>query len=260
MLPIDNVIECCPVAIKQRKIGFEQYCPKPRKVDHMAIMSPLMKVFGQSPFKPLQEHMRIVVNCANEVPGLFEAVHNDDKDKVEKIRLQIYSLENDADDIKNELRTHLPKSIFMPVDRRDLLEILDLQDSIADTAQDIAGMMVVRRMKLPEPVHLPMLVLTNRCVDACNQLAKIMNELDELLETGFRGPEADLVMYMIDELNKIETDTDVQAIAVMRLLFEHENEIGPVSTIMWDRVIHWIGDLANFAERAGNRHRLLIAR
>jgi hypothetical protein len=25
-------------------------------------------------------------------------------------------------------------------------------------------------------------------------------------------------------------------------------------------VIHWIGDLANFAERAGNRHRLLLAR
>ena len=148
----------------------------------------------------------------------------------------------------------------MPVDRRDLLEILDLQDSIADTAQDIAGMMVVRRMKLPEPVHRPMLALTKRCVDACNQLAKIMELMDELLETGFRGPEADHVMHMIDELNLIETDTDTQAITVMRILFEHEDEIGPVSTIMWDRVIHWIGDLANFAERAGNRHRLLLAR
>ncbi len=226
----------------------------------MAMMSPLVKMFGQSPFKPLQEHMRVVVDCANQVAGLFEAVHDDNKDKVEEIRERIYALENEADGIKNELREHLPKSMFMPVDRRDLLEILDLQDSIADTAQDIAGMMVVRRMKLPEPVHKPMLALTQRCVEACNQLAKIMELMDELLETGFRGPEADNVMHMIDELNKIETDTDVQAIAVMRLLFEHEDEIGPVSTIMWDRVIHWIGDLANFAERAGNRHRLLLAR
>lgn len=84
--------------------------------------------------------------------------------------------------------------------------------------------------------------------------------MDELVETGFRGPEADKVMYMIDELNKIETDTDFHAIAAMRALFEYEEEIGPVSTIMWDRVIHWIGDLANFAERSGNRHRLLLAR
>ena len=226
----------------------------------MAIMSPLMKLFGQSPFKPLQEHMRVVVKCANEVPGLFEAVHGADRDKVEEIRKRIYAFENEADDIKNELRTHLPKSMFMPVDRRDLLEILDLQDSIADTAQDISGMMVVRDMKLPDTVYEPMLELTQRCVDACNQLAKIMEELDELVETGFRGAEADKVMYMIDELNKIETDTDVRAITVMRQLFQHEEEIGAISTIMWDRVIHWIGDLANFAERAGNRHRLLLAR
>ena len=226
----------------------------------MAIMSPFAKMFGQSPFKPLQEHMRVVVDCANQVPGLFDAVYDDSKDQVEEIREKIYALENEADNIKNELREHLPKSMFMPVDRRDLLEILDLQDSIADTAQDIAGMMVVRRMKLPDPVHKPMLALTRRCVDACNQLAKIMEKMDELLETGFRGPEADKVMHMIDELNKIETDTDVKAIAVMRLLFEHEDEIGPVSTIMWDRVLHWVGDLANFAERAGNRHRLLLAR
>lgn len=226
----------------------------------MAVMSPFVKMFGQSPFKPLQEHMRVVVGCADFVPSLFEAVHKDDMDKVEEIREQIYACENEADTIKNELREHLPKSMFMPVDRRDLLEILDLQDSIADTAQDIAGMMVVRRMKLPEPVHKPMQALTKRCVDACRQLAEIMEAMDELLETGFRGPEADRVMRMIDELNKIETDTDAQAITVMRVLFKHEDEIGPVSTIMWDRVIHWIGDLANFAERAGNRHRLLLAR
>src|SRR3546814_4968596 len=52
--------------------------------------------------------------------------------------------------------------------------------------------------------------------------------------------------------------TDVRAIETMRALFAHEQEIGPVSTIMWDRVIHWIGDLANYSERAGNRHRLLL--
>lgn len=226
----------------------------------MAMLSPLMQLFGQSPFRPLQEHMRVVVNCANEVPLLFEAAARDDRDTVDAVRKKIFALENEADDIKNELRTHLPKSMFMPVDRTDLLEILDLQDSIADTAQDIAGMMVARRMALPPDMHEPLMELTMRCLDACNQLARIVEKLDELVETGFRGPESDKVMYMIDELNKIETQTDVLAIKFMRQLFEHEEEIGAVSTIMWDRVIHWVGDLANFAERVGNRHRLLLAR
>jgi predicted phosphate transport protein (TIGR00153 family) len=226
----------------------------------MVIKNPLMQLFGQSPFKPLQEHIRVVIDCANEVPNIFEAALDHDLPKVELIRGRINTLESEADDIKNELRAHLPKSLFLPVDRRDLLEILDLQDSIADTAQDIAGMMFVRHMTLPDEMREPLMELTARCVYACNHLGKIMAEMDELVGTGFRGAEADKVMYMIDELNKIETDTDIHAIRLMRLLFEHEEEIGPVLTMMWDRVIHWVGDLANFAERAGNRHRLLLAR
>ena len=134
------------------------------------------------------------------------------------------------------------------------------EDSIADTAQDIAGMMVARPMTLPDQVFDPLINLATECVNACNHLNQIMEKLEELVETGFRGPESEKVMYMIDELNKIETGTDVQAITVMRLLFKNEEEIGAVSTIMWDRVIHWVGDLANYAERAGNRHRLLLAR
>ena len=226
----------------------------------MVIKNSLMQLFGPSPFKPLQEHIRVVIDCANEVPRIFEAALDHDLPKVKLIRGRINTLENEADEIKNELRAHLPKSLFLPVDRRDLLEILDLHDSIADTAQDIAGMMFVRHMTLPDEMREPLMDLTARCVDACNHLGKIMEEMDELVGTGFRGAEADKVMYMIDELNKIETDTDIHAIRLMRLLFENEEEIGPVLTVMWDRVIHWVGDLANFAERAGNRHRLLLAR
>ena len=225
----------------------------------MVVKNPLMQLFGQSPFKPMQEHVRVAIECANEVPKLFEAVKTANTGAVEASRKRIYELENKADEIKNELRTHLPKSMFMPVDRRDLLEILDLQDSIADTAQDIAGMMVARVMSLPDAVFEPLMELTRQCVSVCNHLGQIMEELDDLLETGFRGPESEKVMFMLNQLNEEETKTDVQAIKVMRLLFKHEDEIGAVSTIMWDRVIHWIGDLANFAERAGNRHRLLLA-
>jgi predicted phosphate transport protein (TIGR00153 family) len=174
--------------------------------------------------------------------------------------VRIFALENQADEIKNELRSHLPRSFFMPVDRRDLLEILDLQDSIADTAQDIAGTLVLRRPKVLEPIREPLMVLTQRCLDACNQLARIMEELDELLETGFKGRESEMVVNMIDDLNKTETDTDQKAMDLLRELFAHEQEIDPVSLMIWHRLIRWVGDLANYSEKVGNRLRLLLAR
>jgi hypothetical protein len=102
--------------------------------------------------------------------------------------------------------------------------------------------------------------LTQRCLDACNQMAKIMEELDELLETGFRGRESTKVVSMIDELNRIETDTDQKAIDLLHELFAHEADIDPVSLMVWHRLIRWIGDLANYSEKVGNRLRLLLAR
>ncbi len=148
----------------------------------------------------------------------------------------------------------------MPVDRRDMLEILDLQDSIADTAQDIAGALMVRQPKVLDSIREPLMDLTGRCLEACHQMARIMEQLDELVETGFRGPESEIVLAMIDELNRIETDTDHKAIHLLTELFAHEGEIDPVSLMVWHRLIRWIGDLANYSEKVGNRLRLLIAR
>ena len=93
--------------------------------------------------------MRVVVDCVSEVPPLFEALVAGDQAKVEAQKDLIFAKEQAADEIKNQLRGHLPKSILMPVDRRDLLEVLAMQDSIADTAQDIAGLLVERKMEVP---------------------------------------------------------------------------------------------------------------
>ncbi len=225
----------------------------------MPLSNALMNLFGTSPFKPLQQHMRVVVQCASKVPDLLEALCDGDEKKVKAVRKEIFKLENEADAIKNELRSHLPRSLFMPVDRRDLLEILDLQDSIADTAQDIAGMLIVRPPKVIDGFREPLLELTRRCIDACNQMAAIMEHLDELVETGFRGPESNLVIDMIKELNRIETDTDEKGMEVLRELFAHENDLDPISIMVWRRLVHWVGDLADYSEKVGNRLRLLVA-
>ncbi len=96
-------------------------------------------------------------------------------------------------------------------------------------------------------------------MEACEQAERVIDELDELVETGFRGREASRVEEMIESLCRIETDTDELAERVSRKLFSIETELG-VATFFWYMLIGWIGDLADYAERVGNRIRLLIAR
>jgi len=148
----------------------------------------------------------------------------------------------------------------MPVDRRDLLAVLTTQDSIADVAQDVAGLFIERPMGVPEPMQPLLRTLTQRCVDVCEHYGKVINELDELVEMGFRGREADQVEQMLAELNRIEDETDDMGIELTQILHRNEDDINPVSVMLWRQVIEWIGDIADNAEKSGDRLRLLIAR
>jgi len=218
------------------------------------------KLFGQSPFTALQEHMRVVLECAHEVQPLIEALVAHDQELVIELKDRIFEREAEADRIKHELRAHLPKSLFMPVDRRDLLEVLLLQDTIANVAQDIAGLLIERKMNIPEFLRDPLLILTARCIETVEQAARVIEELDELLAIGFRGREVDRVDEMLKELNAIEDETDELGIALARALFDHEDELKPVSVMMWYQIIEWVGDLADYAEKVGDHLRLLIAK
>jgi uncharacterized protein len=226
----------------------------------MKSTNPIAALFGRSPFKPMQEHMAMVAECVGEVPPLFDALIAGDRSGVARSKERIFEREKAADAVKKDIRIHLPKGLFMPVDRRDLLEVLDMQDAIADTAQDIAGLLVTRTMSVPDDMRVDLRTLVQRCVETCNQAVAIVNELDELVETGFRGPEAARVEQMVEALGRSEDETDALGMALVTALFAHEERMSPVSVMFWYRLIQWIGNLADYAERVGNRLLLMIAR
>lgn len=173
----------------------------------MATTNPLARLLKSSPFKALQEHMRVVLSAVRPIPGLFESLTQGDEEGVRKAKDEIFEREAEADRIKNDLRAHLPNSLFMPVDRRDLLEILQGQDSIADTAQDIAGLLIERPMSVPDALKAPLCELAQRCTATCEHAGLVVEQLDELLEVGFRGPEAARVEGMLEELSRLEDST-----------------------------------------------------
>jgi len=215
-------------------------------------------LFGRSPIRPMQQHMKVAVACAKQVLPLFEDMAAGRTEALAGRRQEIDDLEHQADDIKNEIRSRLPKRLFMAVERRDMLEILDCQDSIADVAQDIAGLADLRNMVIPGSLAEPLLDLVRRVLAACEQAERVIDELDKLVELGFRGREVARVEEMIDQLSRIESDTDEQAERAQRQLFAMEEELG-VSTVFWYQMIILVADLADYAERVGNRLRLLIA-
>lgn len=220
----------------------------------------LFRMFGRSPVGPLQQHMERASACVAQLVPFFEAVIARDHDEMKKVQESIVALENEADELKRELRLQLPKGMFLPVDRRDLLEVIAMQDYMANKAKDIAGLMLGRRMSIPKTLNRKVMKYVKRSVDASLQARKVINEFDELLETGFRGQEARLVTKLIKGLNKIENDTDVLQVEIRSMLFEIEKDLPPVDVIFLYQIIQWIGDVADLAQRVGSRLQLMLAK
>ncbi len=223
-------------------------------------MNSIFNVFTRSPLKDLQKHMDIVLQCVQHIIPFMDAAMAANWDKAEQRQGQISELERQADEIKKEIRLSLPKSLFLPVPRTDILDILSSQDKVANKTKDIAGLILGRRMCIPPNIQTTYLSLLQRCLDAVNQAHKTVNELDDLLETGFRGNEVSLVEEMIETLGNIEHDTDEIQITVRSELFAMEKELNPIDAIFLYKVIEWTGDLADWSQRVGNCLMLLLAR
>jgi predicted phosphate transport protein (TIGR00153 family) len=219
----------------------------------------LANIFGESPVMPLEKHVNIAYQCVRELNRFFSAVVKDDWDEAIKIREQIAALEHEADNLKKEIRLNLPKSLFMPVPREDLLELLLVQDKMANRSRDVSGIVLGRQMKIPRAIAKQFLKFVARNVDAAKQARKSVRELDELFTTGFRGAEVSLVESLIEELDQIETDTDDLQADLRAALFEIEGDLDPVNVIFLYRVIELTGEIADMAERVGRRLELLLS-
>lgn len=223
-------------------------------------MNPILDLFASSPMKPMQTHMLKVQECVNMLPEFFDAVFAQDWALVESTQKSIRGLENEADELKKALRLHLPKGLFMPVSRTDLLALLASQDKIANKAKDIAGLITGRQMQFPEEIREELKTYVARSIDASLQASKAIQQLDELLESGFTGREVKIAEEMVEHLDQIENDADVLQIKIRRKLFAIEADLPAVNVIFMYKVIDWIGDLADRAQQVGARLELLLAR
>ncbi len=226
----------------------------------MPLGSTLGGLIGRSPIKPIQTHMTKSHQCAELLLPFIEAAIAGQWEQATRLQQQIVMAEREADVLKKEIRRRLPKSLFLPMPREDLLDLVSSQDKVANQVKDIAGLMLGRQMVFPASLTTPMLDFARSAVAASAQAVKAINELDELIETGFGGYEIKLVEKLLDELDKLEHDNDELQITIRQALFKVEKELYPVDVIFLYQVIEQIGDLANRAQRVGGQLQMLLAR
>lgn len=217
-------------------------------------------LFGRSPISPLQEHMYCVYISVKHLALLFEGVNETDQTKVTLAAEALVKGEHEADILKKALRHNLPKGLFMPIDRRDLLDVLLMQDQIANQGKAIARLITGRKMTLPEEMQEIFTEFVAKAISTVRRALDVINELDELLESGFRGREVEHVEGMLQELGEIETEVDRYQNKLKAILFELEDDLRATDVMFTYRLIDGVGRVADNAEKVGSRLQLMLAR
>ncbi|MCB1615084.1 MAG: TIGR00153 family protein [Pseudomonadales bacterium] len=226
----------------------------------MASGTTLGNLFGRSPIVPIQEHMTKVLGCAELLEPFFKAVLAKDWETATDLQQQISFQEREADALKKNLRRNMPKSLFMAIPRSDLLELISMQDKVANCAKDVAGIVLGRKMEIPEQLSARMDAYVSAALNTSKQALRAINELDELVETGFGNRELHMVDEMIGEIDQIEQDADGLERELRKALFDIERDLYAVDVVFLYRVIEGIGELADLSQRVGSRLQIIIAR
>ena len=200
-----------------------------------------------------------VASCAELLKDFMAFSFAKEWKDAEKVHEDILAHEHQADDLKREIRLHLPNSMFMPVNRTDLLELLTNQDKIASKVKHIASLVLGRKMKLPEALVPDYENFVDRSIAAVKKAKRAIHELDELVDTGFRGPEVSRVNKMIQELDDVERESDKLEFKLRNAVFRLESEHNPLDVIFWYKLIDWTGELADRAQHVGYRLEVLLA-
>lgn len=220
----------------------------------------ITSLFGKSPISPLQQHMKKVHSCIREFGVFAKATNAENWEKAQAAQISIAQKEHKADKLKKKLRMNLPSTFMMPFSRRDLLDVLLIQDSIANITKDLAGLMMTRRMVFPKEFAEDFINLTGLCIKTSAAALVAINELDELLETAFSSRERKIVDQMIKKINELEHDTDIAQSKIREKLFALESSLAPVDVMFYYRAIEWLGETADAAQKVGSRFEVMLTK
>lgn len=221
--------------------------------------TPIVQTLRKSPFQGLQEHFKIVHTGIHALINTVKCYLNEDYTNFKKYAEKVYKCEQDGDWIKGNIRNHLPKFIFIPIDKGDFLMLLKETDGILDSAEDIAVLMDMRKTKVPKEIKKDLQAVMKKAIITVETLSRAMDMLKIMLEVSFGGKPREDIKKVIHKVHKLEHDSDVLEKKISKELFNNK-ELDPISIVHLLKIIDRIGCIADHAENAADKIRAMVAK
>ena len=134
----------------------------------------ISSLFFKSPFENLQKHADKVKECAHLFKEAAICHIGQECKEYDLLTEKVSHLEYEADEIKRNIRNHLPKGIFMPVDKFQFLWYLREQDKVLDEAEEALFWLSFRPRSIPDEVASDIQDLVDTVVPPIERLSDLV--------------------------------------------------------------------------------------
>ncbi len=223
-------------------------------------MGIIQQLFGSSPFVPLVEHAKKVMECVETVKPLVDALLREDWEEIHNLQDEISRKEYEADRIKHGIREQIPRRHFLPVDKGELENLLRAQDKIADGVEDFAIILLIRKTTIHPDIQKDFLALVEHVLNISKCLLEATSEMQHLAEAAFSGAEAEKILGMIDQVSHMEWESDRMQRRLSMKIYSLEKELDPITILFYEKMMTTLSKIANDAENTADLLRLMIVK
>ena len=217
----------------------------------------LSALFCKSPFENLQKHADKVKECAHLFKEAAVCHIGQECKDFDLLTEKVARLESEADNIKRNIRSHLPRGILMPVDKFEFFDYLREQDKVLDEVEDALFWLSFRPRGIPKEVAIDIRHLVEAVVPPIERLSDLVALATEYFKSK-SNVQRDKIKSLIRDIRQYEREADLLERELKFKIFSRVND--PLEVFHLIRLVEHVGDIADHAQNASDRMRAMIAR
>jgi predicted phosphate transport protein (TIGR00153 family) len=199
-----------------------------------------------------------VAQCGPLFVSAVQAYFDGNRDRFELLKEDIREIEAEADRMKRNIRSHLPASILMPVDKSVFFSFLREADKVVDCIKNSLYWMSYYQLDLPEDITHDYILLAKEVNDYIGFLPEMVRRADAYFSTRM-DQDRIAVKEIIREIRFREKESDDLEKALFIRLCADE-AIPPRTFFLTIRLVETTGDIADHLENSADMVRVMIAR
>ncbi len=217
----------------------------------------LSSLFMKSPFENLQKHADKVKECAHLFKEAAVCHIGQECKKFDLLTEQVARLESEADYIKRNTRNHLPRGILMPVDKFQFFQYLREQDKVLDEVEDAMFWLSFRPRGIPDEIAADLNHLIEAVIPPIEKLSDLVALATEYFRTGSET-QREKIKSLIRDIRQYEREADHLERELKYKIFATLKDALVVFHVI--RLVEIVGNIADHAQNASDRMRVMIAR